>query len=940
LIVGDLTIALLGPPEVKVGGRPAEMDTRKAVAMLAYLVVTGGTTSRDTLAALLWPDHDQEHARSALRRTLSTLRRGVGADRLETDRSSVRLAPGFIADIEEFRGAVRATGDHDHDPADVCPACLEPLDRAARLYRGDFMVGFGLRDSPEFDDWTLQQAEALRRECSRVLERLAASHAARGSFPEAIAAAAKWLGLDELHEPAHRNLMMLHAWAGDRPGAVQRYRDCVRVLDRDLGVMPLEETTSLYEAILEGAEPEPPAARRPVAAVAAAVPPPVAGKLPMVGRDAAMAELETAFRSPAPPGRLVVVRGEAGIGKTRLVEDFADQVRVAGGRPVVGRAFRDEADLPYATVIEALRPVLADRAVSSYQHLPEWALLEAVRLFPELGREAGHLSPAPPLDGPGAPVRFLEALSLLIVDAASPGLLVVDDAHWLDGASARFLAYLIRRLDALPLTVVVTLRPEDASADDPLVAAIDQRAGHGAVTILDLDRLDVGQVAELVEAAGRDRREAGEFHRRSEGVPLFLVAYLTAEDEEPTELRQLLAARRAGLTELARQLLTAASAIGRSFELEVLREVSARTEDEMVLGLEELIGRGLLRELPDGSGLDFTHERLREATYQDATQMRQRLLHRRIAEALAARSPTRAPDPGTMAAVAHHYRAAGLTGEAAVRFAEAGHLARRLHAPQAAVEHYQAALALGHPDRAMLHLWVGELLTLAGDYGAALAELEAAAALLEGGALGAAEQRIGDVYRRLGNWELADRHLEAAEQQVEAMADRAGVLADRAMVAARRFDSDRVGPMAAESLELAGRSHDPSALAHAHNTLGLLDESPDRSRHHLAESLAFAEQAGDPARQVAALNNLAQVERREGNLDPATELTRRALALAAEMGDRHREAALHNNLADLLHASGLRLESMDHLKRAVALFAEVGTEPGALEPEVWKLVEW
>ncbi|MBA2337353.1 MAG: tetratricopeptide repeat protein [Acidimicrobiia bacterium] len=537
-------------------------------------------------------------------------------------------------------------------------------------------------------------------------------------------------------------------------------------------------------------------------------------------------------------------------------------------------------------------------------------------------------------------MRFLEALSLLMVGMASPALLVLDDAHWLDRASAEFVAYLVRRLDTLPLTVVVTLRPEDASADDPLVAAIDRRAGRGGLTRLDLDRLDVDQVAELVEAAGRDRREAGELHRRSEGVPLFLVAYLTADDEDPTDLGQLLAARRTGLTELARQLLTAASAIGRSFEFEVLREVSARTEDEMVIGLEELVGRGLLRELPDGTGLDFTHERLREATYQSATWVRRRLLHRRIAEALVARSPARAPDPATVAAVAHHYRLAGLASEAAESFTEAGHLARRLHAPQAAAEHYRAALALGHPDRAMLHLWMGELLTLAGEYGPALAELEAAAALLEGGALGGAEQRIGDVYRRLGNWELADRHLKAAEQLVEAVADRAGVLADRAVVAARRLDEDRSGRLAAEALELAGQSGDPSALAHVHNTLGLLDDAPDRSRYHLAESLAFAERAGDVTRQVAALNNLAQMERREGNLDRATELTRRALALVAQMGDRHREAALHNNLADLLHTSGLPHEAMDHLKRAVALFAEVGTEPGTLEPEVWKLVEW
>lgn len=209
----QLTIHLLGAPGITRDEAPIAVDTRKAIALLAYLAVTGRSHARETLAALLWPEYDDEHARAALRRTLSTLRTALNTPHLVVDRDTISLVPGagLWVDVAEFHARLAAGRTHGHPPAEVCPACLASLAEAAALYRGDFLAGFTLRDSAEFDDWQFAQAEALRGELAEVLERLAAGQIAAGDFAAALASARRWLALDPLREEAHRQVMRLYA---------------------------------------------------------------------------------------------------------------------------------------------------------------------------------------------------------------------------------------------------------------------------------------------------------------------------------------------------------------------------------------------------------------------------------------------------------------------------------------------------------------------------------------------------------------------------------------------------------------------------------------------------------------------------------------------------------------------------------------------------------
>src|SRR6185503_19603291 len=264
-------------------------------------------------------------------------------------------------------------------------ATLERLSDAVALFSGDFLEGFSLRDSPEFDDWQIREADTLGRELGSVLRRLVELLAERGEFERALPHARRWLEVDPLHEPAHRELIRLYAWSGDRAAALEQYRDCVRTLSQELGVAPLDETAILYEQVNDGSLAPPQEALAPPAsptrASTAGAPP----ELPLVGRDEALAALVEAHAGAQPDGGLAVIEGEAGIGKTRLANELAARVRTGGGVVLTARCHDDEAGLPYGPVVELLREAVNDAERSGWPDaLPAQRLADASLLLPDL----------------------------------------------------------------------------------------------------------------------------------------------------------------------------------------------------------------------------------------------------------------------------------------------------------------------------------------------------------------------------------------------------------------------------------------------------------------------------------------------------------------------------------------------------------------------------
>jgi serine/threonine protein kinase/predicted ATPase/DNA-binding SARP family transcriptional activator/alpha-beta hydrolase superfamily lysophospholipase len=246
-----LQFFLLGAPRLEQQHQTVNLSRRKAIAALAYLVVTRQPHSRDELATLLWPDQDQSGARANLRRDLSTLKQLLGDHTLLVDQALVGLNPeaDLWSDVEAFQSNVLTAQKHSHANGHVCDECAIALKAAVDLYNGDFMAGFSLPDSPEFDEWQFFETERLRQLFAEALQHLIGWHTDRLEYEPAIAYARRWLALDALHEPAHRQLMQLYAWAGQHAAALRQYQECTRLLEEELGVPPDAETTVLYEAI-------------------------------------------------------------------------------------------------------------------------------------------------------------------------------------------------------------------------------------------------------------------------------------------------------------------------------------------------------------------------------------------------------------------------------------------------------------------------------------------------------------------------------------------------------------------------------------------------------------------------------------------------------------------------------------------------------------------
>ncbi|MFZ0545264.1 MAG: tetratricopeptide repeat protein [Candidatus Promineifilaceae bacterium] len=943
-----LSLHLLGVPRLERDSQIIEIDTRKAVAILAYMALDEERPSREFLATFLWPEFDQSRGRAALRRTLSALRRDVGRPYFDISRDAVAFEPSaqIWVDVAQFRKKSAA-------------GSLADLETAVELYRDNFMTGFTLRDSPDFDEWQYFQSESLRRAYVSVLEQLINGYRNQGEWPAAIRHARRWLALDPLREEAHRSLMSLLAWSGERTRALQQYRDCVRILDEELGVAPLPETTEIYHAIQENQ------LALPIIQQAAAVShPPIgqletpadpsqpqaAGPIPFVGRQAALDILTETYMETRQNGRFVIIGGEAGIGKTRLADEFITARRSEGTRVVATRCYDGEQGLAYGPVVAALRQALAAQDNGT---LPDHWRQEIGRLLPEL------LPPGqtpPPLDGPGAQARFFDAISqsfaTLLGDETtqSCGVLCIDDLLWADQATLDLLIYLIRRLPELKLFILGTWRTPDVAQEATMrqqLLAAGQRAGTGR--FLPLSRLNQDDIQSLLRQLNRSAESARQLFDKTEGLPFFLNAYLTRPDtvtEGPDSFRDLLYTRLAGVDQTGRQLLQTAAVIGRSFDFDTLRTASGRSDEEMVQAIETLLAYGLVIESAATTAdlqYDFSHQALRDLVYEETSLARRRLLHRRVAESLG--HQRNRPEGAIAAQVAHHYQAAGLEPTAADYFYQAGNYARQLYANTEALSHFQSALALGHPAVADLHEAIGDLHKLAGAYGTALADYEKAAALADPDDLYRLEQKLGSVYHRQGDWELAVHHFSAALEALdeEEHPARARILADWSRTAHRAGDIAQAQSLAEEALKLAETADDLPALAQTHNILGMLARARvdfSGADYHLRQSLELAPQLPTPRAQIAALNNLALLARDQFDFTQAEQLLTQALQLCRTLGDRHREAALLNNLADLYHLSGDKTAAQSHVRQSVAILAEIGTDAGQWQPEIWKLTEW
>lgn len=317
--MSKLCITLFGLPEIAVADVPFTTDRRKAIALLAYLAVSGKAQPRDHLMGFFWPEYDRKSAASYLRRTLWELNNGLGRGWLQADRQTVSFDPANVyLDTAVFEANIQASKTAEN------PILF--LEEAVALYKSGFLDGFYLQDTDPFANWQQMQANYFQRGYAAVLERLVALYEQNGQLETALAHAHTWLALDELNEPAHRAIMTIYASLGDRTKAIRQYETCAETLQREIGAAPQPETTALYQSLIR--ETVTPATatleKTAVSSLADKYALPVL-TTPFIGRRPELEQINTLLLQP--DNRLLTLVGPGGSGKTRLSLQAAEEAK-------------------------------------------------------------------------------------------------------------------------------------------------------------------------------------------------------------------------------------------------------------------------------------------------------------------------------------------------------------------------------------------------------------------------------------------------------------------------------------------------------------------------------------------------------------------------------------------------------------------------------------
>ena len=748
--MGRLQLVLLGAPQVHHSGQAVRFRTRKELALLAYLAVENGVHTREKMIALFWPDSDSAQGRATLRRTLADLRatlEGTGALgsshlRFEREQLSFDTTSDVELDLHLLENAATLVRESSISRPDTLSGLLSQLQYALNLYRGPFLEGFSLNDAPEFDDWIALQREIWHSRVGFIFERLSQLQLQHGEVANALETATRWTAHEPLSENASRRVMEAHLAGGNRHAALQTFEAYRLKLSNALGASPSPEMEAFAASLrVEGQIRKPESARTasppmpsPLALQESMrerwVEPITAALLssPLIGRTSEYARLIEVYRAAA-HGRAstVVLKGEAGIGKTRLATEFLEWANEQGADVLAGRAFEAGGRLPYQPLVDALR-VRIERENAPDDLLSDPWLAELARLLPELRDRYPDL-PTPGGDESTARIRLFESVTRFIQALAkrTPVLLFIDDLQWADTASLDLLHYAARhwQKSKSPVLLLATLRLETLESG-PLSRWLTHLERDPGIISITLDALTGEDTQQLLRTLGRPGMETlGQWlFVETRGQPFYIMETLKALLDRgllsasrqrdgswlvdyagassgtlelhrflPPGVREVIRARLDQVSPAAFALLVAGAVLGHHFPFEQACQVAGLSENEGLPALDETLVKRLLHEIGEAPGdhfnesydsYFFTHDKIRDVVYSEAGEARRRVFHRRALDVLQA---TAAP----AAELAHHAFAARLPEQTFTFSVTAGDDAMRLFAVRDAIAHYERA---------------------------------------------------------------------------------------------------------------------------------------------------------------------------------------------------------------------------------------------------------
>jgi DNA-binding SARP family transcriptional activator len=932
---------------------PRRPPTQRVLALLGYLIAHHDVPqARDKLVDLLWPDLPPRQGRRMLSDTLWRARRVLTAPG-QDDTPALLIAGDTVAfrpDASIWVDLI-AFEQYLHDRKNADEGTIEQIRTAVELYRGDF-----LEDC--YDDWALYERERLREQYLSALQRLLAADQERQAYDLALQSALRLVQADPLREEAHRALMRLYHLLGRTDDALRAFAQCSALLSTELGVEPEAETLSLYEELRALQQRRAGGGTLNEAMIEANIPQDV----PLVGRAGARAEImEAVEQALLGAGGLVLLAGEAGQGKSRLLREVAAGAAWRGAQVSWGRGREDAEARPFGAMREALREGLTPIRVRRLAELlPARTLDTLLPLLPELT----ELLPKHPfrLHDPGEqPVAALHAAlatMLLALGQIAPLVLILEDLHWFDRATLDALAALLPALRGARVLLILSGRAEELAARPPVWDTLLQLDRSGLMRRVEIHGLDEAEVAELVRRALRMQHPAPRFSARlaaaTGGNPYFILETLRALHEQgtlhrdeqsvwhtpwdtsdadyqelplPAGLRQAIDGRVRKLTLEERTALAAAAVLGRNFSPSVLARMTkderpttkeSSATDTLVVGRSSVVTDQLLRRqflAEDGTGYRFEHELLREVVYDRLDPATRQDLHLRAAEALEQEHYER------VEALAQHLYLAGAWDKATPYLMQAGDRARVVYAYRDALRCYDQALEAAERQSAEaahgamlwdIQLKRGAVATPLGEYA------DATAAYGEVLRLADSDQAGPDAAARLGARRSA---------QIQA-------LNGLCFIYGQRNDYVQARRVIEEAMQLAAESPRLIDRAETFYQAGLIHFRQDdygEARHYLNQALQLYDALDRDTERAKCLIWLGWTYlRQDGPTDRVIDFFTQALEIYRRQDDRFSEHLCLSDIAGAYLSRGDLREALQVIEQCLAFFSSIGALDDAL----------
>ncbi len=848
--------------------------------LLAYLILhTEQAYPRSVLAEMLAPSQPEPRARHVLSHALWHIRRCLpGLIEGRDEEIQISSLISVQVDALEFRALAERCLAKQGNPQSI----LADLHKATELYRGDLLEG-------HYEDWVLAEREWLREQYLQVLEGLILALKATLRYEQALNVALRLVNADPLRESAHREVMRLYHYLGRPAAALKQFETCKEVIDRELRQEAEPETQSLAQAISRHAVPVP--------ALYLPDPHPAApgsflgnqahNTLPLFGRSVEREQLvRWLLPGEAGTSSLILLEGEAGIGKTRLLQETTRDLEWRGCQVLWGKARPLEPALPSGALIEALKSGLTSLRVEQLQHLVEPLWLQTLQpVLPQLVENLAPREPLPTLEAGHAKKRLQEGLARLLIAWARirPLIVIVDDIHWADADTQMMLLQLPAYLERSGVVLLLSYRGEEIQSQPDLQAklsALPLTILRGRLSLNGLDEQAARQLIQASVGAGDPTPAfAARLYEQTSGNPLFILETLRSLYDEgvlrqnsdgnwntpydsqmeeaelplPPAVEQVILRRLEQLPTDLQALIEVLSVLGQTFNFEQLACLGLVGAQTWIDALQEFVKRRLLVETPQA--YQFRHDKIRQVIYDSLEPARRQALHTAVARAFEAASPWQLDN------LAYHFTRGQVWPQAMHYHQQAAQQAKNVNAYANALRHLNEALACAEPAQAT----VEERFNLL-------------------------EMRVKVVSI------LGDPHL--MQRDLRLMTQLAGDLP------AQRSKLD---PLLLDFLVSTGR------YAEAESTAG--------------QVLSWAEGQGNLSLQAAALVSLGIVFDIAGDKKQALACLQDAVGRYQQTGDQYGEANARSRLANVLAKTEQRASARREFESVLALFEALGDQP-------------